>query len=205
MKRILAIGAHPDDIEIGCGGTLAKHVADGDEVTMLVITDGANGPGHIEQRMDEQQSSCEVLGVKQLVWGRIPDCEVSLHEKALVGVIERVIRETRADIIYTHSINDSHQDHVAVARGTLGAARHCPTILAYDAPSSIGFQETVFVDISTTIDKKVEALQCHASQVAASPMVSADRERAKATVAGHHARVLMAEGFQPVRMLMCQL
>ena len=204
MKNILAISAHPDDAEIGCGGTLAKHADDGDRVHLLVITDGKNGPGEVGQRKHEQEMAANVLGIHALFWGNIPDCEVSLHEKDLVALIERVIKHTKADIIYTHSVDDSHQDHVAVARGTLGAARHCPTVLAYDAPSSIGFHETVFVDISTTIDKKVEALRCHASQVAASPMVSADRERAKATVAGHHARVTMAEGFQPVRMLMCQ-
>jgi LmbE family N-acetylglucosaminyl deacetylase len=203
MRSILAIGAHPDDIEIGCGGTLAKFVANGDQVTMLVITDGRNGPGDVSERKHEQENAANVLGVHHLVWGNIPDCEVSLHEKDLVGVIERVIKHTGCDLILTHSISDSHQDHVAVARGTLGAARHCPSVLAYDAPSSIGFEETVFVDISDTIDKKVEALKCHASQVAASPMVSSDRERAKATVAGHHARRPMAEGFQPVRMLLC--
>lgn len=171
---------------------------------MLVITDGRRGPGDVSERREEQEAATNVLGVDYLYWGGIPDCEVSLHEHDLVELIERVITASNADIIYTHSINDSHQDHVAVARGTLGAARHCPTVLCYDAPSSIGFQGSVFVDISATIDKKVEALRCHASQVAASPMVSSDRERAKATVAGHHARVAMAEGFQPVRMLMCQ-
>lgn len=201
-RNVLAIGAHPDDIEIGCGGTLAKHVADGDRVWMLVITNGQNGPGEVSDRETEQDQAAAVLGAEAVIWGGIPDCAVSLHEHALVQLIQETIASTRADVIYTHDTADSHQDHRAVAMGTLGAARHHPTVLCYDAPSSYGFQPTAFVDISSTIDKKVEALQCHASQVAASPMVSSERERAKATVTGHHARVGMAEGFKPIRMLM---
>ena len=67
MHHVLAIGAHPDDIEIGCGATLAKHAALGDEVTMLVITDGAKGPGKVSDRVREQEAACAVLGIKTLL------------------------------------------------------------------------------------------------------------------------------------------
>ena len=117
-------------------------------------------------------------------------------------MIERAIVSSAADVIYTHSHGDSHQDHRAVAFGTLGAARHCPTVLCFDSPSSLAFQPTVFVNIADHLPTKVAALRCHASQVIASPMVSADRELAKATVAGHAGRVATAEAFMPVRMLM---
>src|SRR3984957_15193988 len=80
-RSVLAIGAHPDDIELGCGGTIARHVAAGDRVAMLVVTHGEVGPGNVEQRVTEQERATEVLGVNTLLWGRdIPDCRVSLHE-----------------------------------------------------------------------------------------------------------------------------
>ncbi len=120
MANILAIGAHPDDIELGCGGTLLQHVAAGDVVSMLVVTKGEVGPGDTALRIAEQEDACRVLGIDKLMWGSLPDCSVSLHELALVHLIESAIGETRADVIYTHSIDDSHQDHRAVALATTG-------------------------------------------------------------------------------------
>jgi LmbE family N-acetylglucosaminyl deacetylase len=198
-RSVLAIGAHPDDIELGCGGALLQHVIAGDRVTMLVMTDGEIGPGRVSERVSEQEHSCEILGASNLIWGNIPDCRVSLHELEVVHTIEDAIGKCRADIVYTHSLADSHQDHRAVAAATTGAARKCGTILSYDAPSSLNFRPSVFVDIASVMDKKIEALLCHASQVAASEMVDDHRVRAQATYRGHEARLLAAEAFEPIR------
>jgi LmbE family N-acetylglucosaminyl deacetylase len=200
--NVLAIGAHPDDVEIGCGGTLIKHVQRGDHVTVLIVTSGEVGPGDTEVRHVEQRAAAQVMGVDKIVWGKLPDCKVSLFELELVHLIERVMNEMPSvDVIYTHEISDSHQDHRAVALGTLGAARHASTILCYDAPSAIEFTPTVFTDIDGYLDKKIDALLCHQSQVTASEMVSAERMRAQALVRGHQARVPYAEGFVPKRMV----
>jgi LmbE family N-acetylglucosaminyl deacetylase len=199
-RSILAIGAHPDDIELGCGGTLARHVAVGDQVAMLVVTRGEVGPGDSLQRLDEQQRAAAVLGVNTLLWGSgIADCQVSLHELTLVHLIEEAIRRTGATIIYTHSPADSHQDHRAVALCTMGAARWISTVMSYGAPSALQFNPTAFVDISDSLDKKIDALMCHASQVQASEMVSASRVRSSAEHYGHSCRRQFAEGFEPVR------
>jgi LmbE family N-acetylglucosaminyl deacetylase len=201
-RSILAIGAHPDDIELGCGGTIARHVAVGDQVAMLVVTRGEVGPGEVQQRVDEQQRAAAVLGVSTLLWGSgIPDCQVSLHELTLVHLIEEAIRRTGATIIYTHSPNDSHQDHRAVALCTMGAARGISTVMSYGAPSALQFSPTAFVDISDSLDKKIDALMCHASQVQASEMVSASRVRSSAEHFGHSCRRQFAEGFEPVRAM----
>jgi LmbE family N-acetylglucosaminyl deacetylase len=201
-RHILAIGAHPDDIELGCGGALIKHVAAGDSVAMLVITRGEVGPGRTVERILEQENACRSMGVEKLIWGDLPDCRVSLHELALVHLIEKAIRETGAELIYTHSISDSHQDHRTVAVNTMGAARKCSNILSYDAPSSMQFRPTVFVDISDTLDKKVDALMCHGSQVEASEMVDAFKVRNSAGYRGHEARVGAAEAFEAMRYVM---
>lgn len=199
-RSILAIGAHPDDIELGCGGTLVKHVMAGDTVTMMVVTKGEVGPGATPLRVAEQGRAAVVLGVSRFIWCTgIGDCRVSLKELSLVHQIEAAIRESGATVIYTHAENDSHQDHRAVALCTLGAARKVPTVLAYGAPSATRFSPTHYVDISDTLDKKVEALLCHASQVEASEMVSASRVRSSAEHYGHACRTAFAEAFDSIR------
>ena len=91
-QSVLAVGAHPDDIELGCGGALAKHVAAGDRVTMLVVTRGEEGPGDSQERVREQLRAVEVLGVHELLWGQgFGDCRVSLQEFELVHLIEDAI------------------------------------------------------------------------------------------------------------------
>lgn len=201
-RSVLAIGAHPDDIELGCGGTLVKHVMAGDQVTMLIVTKGEVGPGDTAERIAEQERACQVMGVDSLVWGDLPDCQVSLHELSLVHLIEDAIGTSRADTVYTHNINDSHQDHRAVALNTMGAARQVPNVLSYDAPSSLNFAPHLYVDISEAIDKKVDALLCHASQVEASEMVDSAKVRNSAGYRGHEARVSQAEAFMAARYVM---
>ncbi len=199
--NVLAIGAHPDDIELGCAGTLIKHVSSGDAVTMLVVSMGEVGPGAVVERESEQRAAAELIGA-DVVFGRLPDCEVSLHELTLVHLIEDTIRRIGASVLYTHGLLDTHQDHRAVALASLGAARHCSRILCYDAPSSYGFTPTVFTDISDSLEKKVSALQCHTSQVAASVMASPELVRTAAGYRGHQARVPAAEGFMPHRLVL---
>ena len=199
-RSVLAVGAHPDDIELGCGGALAKHVAAGDRVTMLVVTRGEEGPGRSAQRVAEQLQAVEVLGVHDLIWGEgFLDCRVSLQEFDLVHLIEEAIEKVSATVVYTHMADDSHQDHRVVSRCTMGAARSVSTILAYGGPSAVGFNPTAFVDISDSLDKKVEALMCHVSQAEASEKVSASWVRSAAEHYGFLCRRPFAEGFAPIR------
>lgn len=204
MTNVLAIGAHPDDIELGCGGALAKHTQQGDMVHLLVLTTGQAGPGNAELRIAEQHLAAEALGVKQenVFWGGLPDGRVSNYELELVHVIEEVIRETSSTVVYTHGALDSHQDHRAVAEATWGAARQARNVLCYDSPSSHSFNPSVFVDISATLDQKVTALECHTSQVESSLMASTSLVRTQAGYRGFQARVAAAEGFMPHRLLL---
>ncbi len=188
---------------MGCGGTLIKHALRGDDVTLLVLTNGAHGPGTTGTRVAEQEASAELMGISNLVWADLPDCEISLHEFRLVQIIEAVLREMGgADYIYTHDVGDSHQDHRAAALCTLGAARKHSTLLSYHTPSSFGFCPTVFVDIADVLEKKLEALLCHQSQVESSEMVDTERIRAEARFRGHESRLLAAEAFVPKRLVL---
>jgi LmbE family N-acetylglucosaminyl deacetylase len=199
MRSVLAIGAHPDDIELGCGGTLAAHRAAGDTVTMLVVTGGQNGPGLVAGRLAEAEAAARSLDCL-LVWGRLRDCAV--HADAdTIAVIENVIRQTEADVVYVHAPDDSHQDHRAVAAATISAARHGRRVLHYRSPSTTRFEPTLYVDISAHLDRKLDALSCHRSQVESSTMVDPEVVSASARHFGAQARVRFAEAFVPARFV----
>jgi len=200
---VLAIGAHPDDIELGCGGALLAHVAAGDRVTMLVVTGGENGPGEGARgagRHEEQERAAQMIGA-HLVWGGLRDCEV-VPDSATVRLIEQVIETTRADLVYVHAPEDSHQDHRAVAAATLGASRRLPRVLHYQSPSTLSFSPTVYVDVTAYLSGKVAALAAHASQVEMSAMVEPDAVVASARHWGSQARIGYAEAFQPTRFVL---
>lgn len=199
--KVLSVGAHPDDIELGCGGSLAAHVAAGDEVTMLVMTDGKSGPGNVAQRITEQQEAARALGVA-LLWGNVPDGMVGNYEQMALHVVENALAITSATRLYTHGCDDSHQDHRAVALLSFGAARNMSEVLCYDSPSSRHFAPNVYVDITETLEKKVEALRCHVSQVEASNRVDMEFVRSQAVYRGGLVRVGAAEGFRAERMVL---
>ena len=201
MTEVLGIGAHPDDLELGCAGTLARHVAQGDHVTMLVVTSGQVGPGGTSRREEEAAAAAHALGA-DLVLGRLPDGSVSRHEFALVHLIEDVLGKTGATTVYTHGEKDSHQDHRTVALASRGACRAVTRVLCYDSPSSLGFSPSVYVDITTTLDKKLAALAMHESQVLQSMMASPELVRSQAGYRGFHARCGAAEAFEPVRLVL---
>jgi len=110
MRSVLAVGAHPDDIELGCGGALAAHRAAGHTLTMLVLSDGGNGPGTAD-RWAEQDAAARVLDAG-LVWGGLTDCGL-VPDAATVTLVEKVINAVGADVVYVHAPEDSHQDHRA--------------------------------------------------------------------------------------------
>jgi LmbE family N-acetylglucosaminyl deacetylase len=203
MRRVLAVGAHPDDIELGCGATLLAHSAAGDAVTMLVMTGGENGPGDgaaVVGRRAEQEQAARTLGAA-LLWGGLRDCTVTA-DSATVAVVERAIQETGADAVYVHAPDDSHQDHRAVAAATLAAARRLSRVLHYQSPSTLTFSPATFVDVTAFLSGKLAALRAHASQVELSAMVEPDAVVASARHWGAHARIGYAEAFAPTRLVL---
>ena len=202
MRSVLAIGAHPDDIELGCGGALLHHVRRGDSVCMLVVTNGEAGPGETHRRCDEQTAAARLLGIEDLHFGQLPDGRVSHHELALVHLIEGLLARGHVDTVYTHHAEDSHQDHRSVALATWGAARWIPNVLGYESPSSLHFSPSVFIDIADVIEGKVAALACHRSQIVSSNMASVPLVLSQGSFRGHQGRVPMAEGFVSHRLVL---
>ena len=136
-RSVLAIGAHPDDIELGCGATLLAHVAAGDRVTMLVLTGGENGPG-VAARRDEQVAAAATIGAN-LRWGGMQDCALT-PDAATVSLIEAVLAEIDADVVYVHAPEDSHQDHRPLRQPPSAAGRRHPRLLHYPEPVHSGLQ-----------------------------------------------------------------
>ena len=195
--KVLAIGSHPDDVELGCGGTLAQHVAAGDSVTIQVLSDGGRGPGEVALRRVEQGHAVARLGA-DLIWSGLPDGDLGEGRRA-IEAIEAAVARVQPDLVYTHAPVDSHQDHVATAAATLVATRDVPSILYYEAPTTLGFQPTVYRDISATIGAKLHALRAHQSQVVGSRRVDISVVIASARYHGFRAKLVLAEPFVPLR------
>jgi LmbE family N-acetylglucosaminyl deacetylase len=160
--EILAIGAHPDDIELGCGGLLIKAVRSGHNVSMYTATRGGAG-GDPKERVKEAQKSAEFIGAKALWLDDLPDTR--LREGIdLISRIESRIDIVHPDIILTHHAEDVHHDHRTLARATLEAARFDSNILAYEIPLTRDFEPRTFFDISDVVDEKVQLVNLFASQ-----------------------------------------
>jgi LmbE family N-acetylglucosaminyl deacetylase len=162
FERILAIGPHPDDVELGCFGALAKYKAEGSKIAHFVATCGGVG-GEEQKRRDEAMESAKIIDAK-VYFGELPDTAIP-EAHPTIGMIEAVIKEFQPTCIIVNSPNDTHQDHRAVAKATISAGRFVPLILYYQTPSSgRQFTPNVFVDITETIDEKMKAVKLHKSQ-----------------------------------------
>lgn len=200
--KILAVGPHPDDIEIGCGGTLAKYANRGHEIFMLVITKGEKG-GNPGVRTEEQARSANILGVKEVFWGGFTDTELMDKGNAIIQLAEKRIKEIAPDFIFINFFCDTHQDHRTVNRSVLSATRYVRNVLFYEVPTTSDFNPQVFVDISETLDTKIQALEAHHSQILRTNIEDlsiSQIARSCANFRGIQGRVKYAEGFCALRL-----
>jgi LmbE family N-acetylglucosaminyl deacetylase len=195
--RVLAVGAHPDDIELGCGATLMAHRARGDQVALLVLTGGERGPQTDGSRRQEQEVAAEILGAS-LYWGEFEDGAVPAG-RPCIDLVEQVLRETGAEMLYTHVPRDTHQDHRAAAEAALAAARCTSRILMFETPSTRGFAPNLFTDAAPYLEGKLAALRAHMSQVLKNRLVDLEAVEAQARYRGFQARLRHAEAFETDR------
>jgi len=204
MMKVLAIGAHPDDIEFGCGGTLALHVESGHEVYLLIMTEGHKG-GDLAVRKSEQLAAADVLKPKGVFWGGYGDTELSPNMNQLVHDIETIIKKIDPDLIFVNHEEDTHQDHRALSKAAISATRYVKNVLFYEGPTTQRFSPNVFVDIQETIDAKIDMLLAHHSQVSKTNIEGlsiVDIARSTANFRGIQGRVQFAESFVPLRYFM---
>lgn len=187
MKRILIIAAHPDDEVLGVGGTMAKLSAEGNDVYVLIVTDGSTSQygndAHLEDiikaKATETKNCAELLGVKRIIYGQLPDMKLDTVPHIEVNkTIERVINDIRPDTVFTHFWGDVNIDHQNVYRSTLVAVRPVmgqvvKQLLCYRVPSSTEwtpskpdtmFTPNVFVDISSVAERKYQAFSQYSTE-----------------------------------------
>lgn len=202
-QTVLAIGAHPDDLELAVGGTLARMSRDGARVVMAVVSI----PADYDRRKAEAQRAADILG-----------CELRfLHEGGcrriddmkpyqLVGMLDAVVRELEPAAVLTHGANEFHRDHVAVHNACLSTQRlknfdffHFNPTMTRAVP--VAFHPRAYVDVSDTIELKMQAIEAHASQFGARGL-DTELFRDVARLNGRMAGVKYAEGLDVGRMLL---
>lgn len=201
--NLLAIGAHPDDVEFGCGGTLARYAEKGHDVFMFVATKGDLG-GDPERRQREQDESARVLGLREVFWGGYQDTEVPYNRELIVR-LESVIRKVKPMLIFVNSPDDTHQDHRNLAQGTISATRYVPNFLFFEVPSTQNFAPNCYANIERVLHKKLACLEAHRSQVMKTnieDLTILELATSCANFRGIQGRVKYAEAFQSVRLLL---
>lgn len=199
--KILAIGAHPDDIEFGCGGSLIKYAAKGHDVYLLVMSRGEMG-GDSGARSEEQSGALKLMGARELFWGGLTDTQIDISQETIQR-IESVIKKITPDMVVCHFPEDTHQDHRHLAQMTISAARYVRNVLYYEGPTTERFVPNVYIDVSEVLDRKIGLLKAHRSQVERTNIQDVsiiEIARSCANFRGIQGRVPFAEAFCVLRL-----
>ena len=218
MKKILVVAAHPDDEIYGMGGTIAKLAAEGNEVHILIVTDGSTAQYRgsndlseiLERKKKETQKALACVGAAACHYGELPDMRLDAVEHIRINeVIEKAVDEIKPDVVYTHFWGDINMDHQRVFESTLVAVR--PTrfqtvreLYCYSVPSSTEWQPAihatfapnVFVNISEYTAQKAAAIAAYATELRPYPHPrSVEAVQAQDTARGLQVGLPAAEEF----------
>lgn len=206
--NVLAIGAHFDDIELGCSGSLKKHVERGDNVIIYVATtSGFVSPDQVtirsnETAMAEGEQAAALIGGR-LICGGFETLKLEF-EDSLNAQLVHLIEQEKIDLIYTHYRDDVHHDHTALAKASLHAGRHVPRILMYHSnwyQSDIPFTPDFYQDITDTWETKEAVIKAHRSEYERVGNTWIDYFHRDAEKNGLACGVGLAEGFRCVKWL----
>lgn len=170
--RVLALAAHPDDVELLCAGTLARLNEAGHELWIAHMTVGDKGgqrpPEELARiRGEEAVRAAELIGARTF-GGICGDLELYVCKEHGARIGE-ILAESRPDVVFTHALNDYHPDHRITGRLAVGALDGTtgprPSLLYMDCVAAVDFAPDLYSDITATVEVKKEMLRCHASQV----------------------------------------
>ena len=171
--NILAIGAHFDDVELGCGGALAKHASNGDQVTVYVATKSGYANEFKEPIRSNADAAAEgkkamgILGVQHLITGGFETFALEFSDPLNVEILQ-LMKSKLFELAYIHWAADTHHDHQVLAQASLHCCRHVPKVLMYRSnwyQSTVSFNGNFHVDISAHWPTKLAAIEAHATEV----------------------------------------
>ncbi len=207
--NILAIGAHFDDVELGCGGALARHAANGDNVYVYVATvSGFSNQYDQSVRSSavaraEAEAAMRILGVKQMICGAFKTLHIEFVDELNIEIL-KLVQDLKIDMVYTHWSGDIHHDHQALSRASLHSCRHVPRLLMYRSNwyhSTLDFRGNFYVDITPWWDAKEQAILAHESEMERTGRKWVSFFRNEAENAGQRIGVRYAEVFEVVKWL----
>jgi LmbE family N-acetylglucosaminyl deacetylase len=196
-QAVLAIGAHPDDVELGAGGTIARLSEEGARVTIVICA-----PSGAKPRLEEARRAADVLGAKfELLSGRRA---VDLESYELVERLDELVRAQEPALLLTHAETNYHRDDDRVHRACAAVQRARPFDMLCFCPTSAHlvatpFRPSVFVDISGVITRKMAAVEVHKEALARKGL-TLDHYRRAADEYGRRVGVTFAEGFEASRL-----
>lgn len=203
-QSIVAFGAHPDDIEIGMGGTIVKLARMGFEVNLVIATlPDFVKTDNKDNRRTEATLSAKVMGCKTPEFLDLSPDEMT-YGRRLVGIIDSILQRHHPDTIFTQWIGDSHQDHQVLTRSVISAARKMNNLFMYETtiPGGItesAFRPQLFVDISETLDIKTNALDCFHSQKIRGGHLWIDAIAGRSAYRGYQMNTKYAEAFEIIK------
>jgi len=220
-NKVLVVAAHADDETLGCAGTIAKHISEGDDVRIAFMTDGVSSRDNSSKQHEVERNSAmdkamQVLGIKQYQCFSFPDNQMdSVPLLTIIKVIENVIDEFEPNIIYSHFAHDLNIDHQITHQAVMTACRpikgsSVKEIYSFEVLSSTewqsksqsSFQGQYIVDISTYWHKKEQALLCYQDELREFPHSrSLPCIEALATLRGASHGFAKAEAFQVERII----
>ena len=220
-RTVLVVAAHTDDEALGCGGTIARHVAEGDAVYAVFMADGVSSrsdsqPEDLEKRMEAASKAHKILILKEVFYLGLPDNRMdSIPLLDVVHQLETIIQKVLPEVVYTHHHGDLNIDHRITHQAVVTACRPLPSssvceIYGFELLSSTEwatpqldpFVPDFFTDISDFMEVKLEALKAYQLEMRETPH-SRSIEHAKhlAHHRGHSVGVTAAEAFSVIRII----
>ncbi len=206
--NILAVGAHFDDVELGCSGTLMNHINNGDNVTIIVVTDSSytNPEGKVirdvETAVKEGKASAKIIGC-ELICLNFQTFYVRFDED-LTQKLTSFIEKLYIDTVYCHWTKDLHRDHRKAAQSTIMASRHIPRVLMYRSnyyDTGEIFNGNFYSDITDSFEKKIDVIKAHESELERVRYKWIDFIKNQNSNDGQRIGVKYAEKFEVVRYL----
>lgn len=223
MNNVMVVAAHPDDEVLGCGGTIARHVSAGDEVHVLFMADGVTSrcSGDYKTQIDSRRCAatkvCNMLGAQPPIFLEYPDNRMdSIPLLDIVQELERNIQSIAPNVIYTHHGGDLNVDHRISYEAVMTACRPQPKcsvreIYCFEVLSSTEwalhchstmFVPNCFVDISSVLGKKMQALSKYGDEIRAYPHCrSLEAVESLSRLRGCFVGIGAAEAFYAERLL----